>query len=55
MSDCEKQLRRMVDAYAEDVTEGRMRFFPNDESVADDMNGEKFYEVYNTKYIIGSD
>lgn len=55
MSDCEKQLRRMVDAYAKDVTEGRMRFFPNDESVADDMNGEEFYEVYNTKYIIGSD
>jgi hypothetical protein len=29
--------------------------FPDDESVVDDMNGETFYEVYNTKYIIGDD
>jgi diphthamide synthase subunit DPH2 len=50
-----EKLRRMVDGIAEDVVQGRMRFFPDDESVADDMNGEKFYEVYNTKYIIGDD
>jgi hypothetical protein len=55
MTDCEKKLRRMVDGIAEDVVQGRMRFFPNDESVVDDMNGETVYEVYNTKYIIGDD
>ena len=62
MTDCEKKLRRMVDKIAEDVTEGRMRFFPDDESVVDDLNADPvtgifstFYEVYNTKYIIGDD
>jgi diphthamide synthase subunit DPH2 len=55
MTDCEKKLRRMVDGIAEDVVQGRMRFFPDDESVVDDMNGETVYEVYNTKYIIGDD
>ena len=55
ITDCEKKLRRLVDKIAEDVTEGRMKFFPDDESVVDDTNGETFYEVYNTKYIIGDD
>jgi diphthamide synthase subunit DPH2 len=50
-----EKLRRMVDGIAEDVVQGRMRFFPDDESVVDDMNGQTFYEVYNTKYIIGDD
>jgi hypothetical protein len=27
MTDCEKKLRRMVDGIAEDVVQGRMRFF----------------------------
>jgi hypothetical protein len=36
MTDCEKKLRRMVDGIAEDVVQGRMRFFPDDESVVDD-------------------
>lgn len=54
-TDCEKKLRRMIDGMAEDVIQGRMRFFPDDESVVDDMQGETVYEVYNTKYIIGDD
>jgi len=54
-TDCEKKLRRMVDGMVEDVVQGRMRFFPDDESVVDDMQGETVYEVYNTKYIIGHD
>ena len=54
MTDCEKQLRRMVDRIAEDVDQGRMRFSPDDESV-DDMDNETVYEVYSIKYIIGGD
>jgi hypothetical protein len=42
MTDCEKKLRRMVDGIAEDVVQGRMRFFPDDESVVDDMKAKRF-------------
>ena len=48
LSDCDLQLRRMVDAYAEDVIKGKMRFYLTDE----DENDEDIYEAYNVKYII---
>jgi hypothetical protein len=55
LNDSELQLRRMVNAYAEDVINGKMRFFPNDKDVVDDTNGDQYYEAYNIKYIIGND
>jgi hypothetical protein len=55
LNDSELQLRRMVNAYAEYVINGKMRFFPNDKDVVDDTNGDQYYEAYNIKYIIGND
>jgi len=48
LSDSDLQLRSMVDAYAEDVIKGKMRFYLTDE----DENDEDIYEAYNVKYII---
>ena len=55
LDDCEMQLRRMVNGIADDVVNGKMKFFPNDEDVVDDTNGDQYYEAYNIKYIIGDD
>jgi hypothetical protein len=44
----ELQLRQMVDAYAEDVIKGKMRFYLTDEDESD----EDIYEAYSIKYIV---
>ena len=46
LSDSDLQLRRMVDAYAEDIIKGKMRFYPEDD------NDEDYYEAYDIKYIV---
>jgi len=46
VSDSELQLRQMVDAYAEDVIKGKMRFYPEDD------NDEDYYEAYSIKYVV---
>ena len=46
LNDCDLQLRGMVDAYAEDIIKGKMRFYPEDD------NDEDYYEAYNIKYIV---
>jgi len=48
LSDSDLQLRGMVDAYAEDVMKGKMRFYLTDEDESD----EDIYEAYNVKYIV---
>ena len=50
LNDCEIQLRRMVDAYAEDVNNGTVRFYELEEG----EEGEH-YEAYSVKYIINQD
>lgn len=50
LNDCEIQLRRMVDAYAEDVNNGSVRFYELEEG----EEGEH-YEAYSVKYIINQD
>jgi len=46
LNDSELQLRQMVDAYAEDVIKGKMRFYPEDD------NDEDYYEAYSIKYVV---
>ena len=46
LNDCDLKLRRMVDAYAEDVNKGKMRFYPEDD------NDDDYYEAYSVKYIV---
>ena len=46
LNDCDLQLRGMVDAYAEDIIKGKMRFYPEDD------NDEDYYEAYAIKYIV---
>ena len=46
LNDCDLQLRGMVDAYAEDVNKGKMRFYPEDD------NDDDYYEAYSIKYIV---
>jgi len=46
LSESDLQLRSMVNAYAEDVIKGNMRFYPKDD------NDQDHYEAYNVKYII---
>lgn len=50
LNDCEIQLRQMVDAYAEDVNNGSVRFYELEEG----EEGEH-YEPYSVKYIINQD
>ena len=50
LNDCEIQLRQMVDAYAEDVNNGLVRFYELEEG----EEGEH-YEAYSVKYIIDQD
>lgn len=49
-TECEIQLREMVDAYAEDVNNGLVRFYELEEG----EEGEH-YEAYSVKYIINQD
>tara|TARA_R100001460_G_scaffold99894_1_gene143300 strand:- start:61 stop:396 length:336 start_codon:yes stop_codon:yes gene_type:complete len=49
LSESDLQLRSMVNAYAEDVNKGKMRFYPEDD------NDDDYYEAYSIKYIIGDD
>jgi hypothetical protein len=51
VSEAELQLRRMVDAYAEDVINGKMKFYQADE----DENDEDVYEAYSIKYVVDQD
>jgi len=50
LSDWNIQLRRMVDAYAEDVIKGKMNFYPED----DEGNEVEHYEAYAIKYVVDS-
>ena len=50
INDCKIQLRQMVDAYAEDVNNGLVRFYELEEG----EEGEH-YEAYSVKYIIDQD
>ena len=49
LNDCDLQLRRMVNAYAEDVNKGKMLFLPN---ILNDDDYYDYYEAYNIKYIV---
>lgn len=49
LNDCDLQLRRMVDAYAEDVNKGKMLFLPN---ILNDDDYYDYYEAYSIKYIV---
>jgi len=46
LSESDLQLRSMVNAYAEDVNKGKMRFYPEDD------NDDDYYEAYSIKYIV---
>ena len=46
LSDSDIQLRRMVNAYAEDVNKGKMKFYPEDD------NDDDYYKAYSIKYIV---
>ena len=52
LNDCDLQLRRMVDAYAEDVNKGKMRFYPEDDNITNGIRYDDYYEAYNIKYIV---
>ena len=45
---CYRQLREMVDSYADDAINGKMWFYPQDE-------GEPNYEAYSIRYTIDGD
>jgi hypothetical protein len=44
LSETELQLKSMVDSYAEDVINGKMKFYPE--------NDDDYYEAYSVKYIV---
>ena len=50
LSDSDIQLRRMVDACAEDVIKGKMNFYPE----VDEDNETEHYEAYSIKYLVDS-
>ena len=46
LSETELQLKSMVDSYAEDVINGKMKFYPEND------DDDDYYEAYSVKYIV---